>query len=135
MEPDGHTTWSSVGARRQRILVGVSDEPSSSTAPTRSRSSRPVVAALVWALASALAFAVLDVVLAAFLCIVGLTFVALAFVTSGWVRSTTFEEREAERVRRRKEKWEAGAAARERDRVRWEAHQARRAGSPDRTEG
>jgi hypothetical protein len=51
---------------------------------------------------------------------------------SDWVRSTSYEEREAARARRRKAKWEAGAAARARDRARWEAHQARK---PDRSDG
>jgi len=87
--------------------------------------------AVVWAIGSVAAFVLLDVVIAAFLCILGLTVVAAAFLGSGWVRSTTFEEREAERVRRRKAKWEAGATARERDRARWEAHQARQAGGTD----
>jgi uncharacterized membrane protein len=91
----------------------------------------PVVAAVVWVAAAVAAFAVLDPVIAAFAAILGLTGVGIAFLSSDWVRSTTFEEREAERVRRRKAKWEAGAAARERDRARWEAHQARRAGNAD----
>jgi hypothetical protein len=116
---------SAVLRRLPRILVGVSDEQ------TRSRPAGPVVAAVVWAVASAVVFVLLDVVIAAFLCILGLTAVALAFLSSDWVRSTTFEEREAERVRRRKAKWEAGEAARERDRARWEAHQARKAGRTD----
>lgn len=97
----------------------------------RSRPTGPVLAAVVWAVGSAVAFAALDPVLAAFVCILGLTLVGVAFFSSDWVRSTSFEEREAERVRRRKARWEAGAAARERDRVRWEAHRARTgAGSP-----
>lgn len=91
----------------------------------------PVVAAALWAVGAVVAFAVLDPVLAAFACIVGLTAVVAAFLASGWVRSTSYEEREAERARRRKAKWEAGAAARERDRARWEAHQARKAGRAD----
>ena len=104
---------------------------SDEAAGTRSRPAGPVVGAVLWILGSAAAFVLLDPVIAAFLCIIGLTLVAAAFLGSGWVRSTTFEEREAERVRRRKVKWEAGAAARERDRARWEAHQARKAGRTD----
>lgn len=103
--------------------------PSSGDRPQH-RSSVPVVAAAVWAAGSAGAFALLDPVLAAFVCILGLTAVVIAFVSSDWVRATTFEEREAERVRRRKAKWEAGAGARDRDRARWEAHRAR-SGSTD----
>jgi hypothetical protein len=113
----------------------VSDAAPTGTDPRRPRSKGPVVAAVVWALASAGAFVVLDPIVAAFVCIVGLTAVVMAFLSSDWVRSTTFEEREAERVRRRKAKWEAGAAARERDRARWEAHQARRTDRPDPVDG
>lgn len=91
----------------------------------------PVVAAVVWALGAVAAFAVLDPVIAAFAGILGLTAVVAVFLASDWVRSTSYEEREAERARRRKARWEAGAAARERDRARWEAHQARKAGRPD----
>ncbi len=91
----------------------------------RSRPAGPVLAAVVWAVGSAVAFSALDPVLAAFASILGLTLVGVAFFSSDWVRSTSFEEREAERVRRRKARWEAGAAARARDRARWEAHRAR----------
>lgn len=109
----------------------MSDFPSEGLETAPSRPMGPVVGAVVWVVASAAAFLVLDLVLAAFACILGLTAVAMAFLSSGWVRATTFEEREAERVRRRKAKWEAGAAARERDRARWEAAQARRTGQKD----
>lgn len=107
----------------------MNDPAPTGTEPGRPRSKGPVVSAVVWVLASAGAFVVLDPIVAAFLCIVGLTAVAMSFLSSDWVRSTSFEEREAERVRRRKAKWEAGATARERDRARWEAHRARKAGS------
>jgi hypothetical protein len=112
-----------------RMMDEVGDE---GAGPTRSRPAGPLVAAALWALGSVAAFTLLDPVIAAFLCIMGLTVVGAAFMGSGWVRSSTYEEREAERVRRRKAKWEAGAAARERDRARWEAHQARKAGQADR---
>ena len=101
----------------------------------RTRSIGPVIGAFVWVVASAGAFATLDPIVAAFVCILGLTAVVMAFVSSDWVRATTFEEREAERVRRRKAKWDAGAAARERDRARWEARQARRSGRTDGADG
>jgi len=74
---------------------------------------------------SAAAFVLLDPVLASFLAIVLVTVTVLAALARDWDRHTSFEERELERARRRKEKWERGAAARERDRVRWEAHRAR----------
>ena len=108
--------------------------PDGTEAP-RTRSRGPLAGAVVWVAGSAVAFAALDPVIAAFVCILGLTAVGIAFLSSDWVRSTSFEEREAERVRRRKEKWDAGAEARERDRARWEAHQARKAGRPDAADG
>lgn len=111
--------------------MGVSDLRSDGTETGRRRPIGPVIGAFGWMAASAAAFVTLDPILAAFVCILGLTVVVIAFVSSDWVRSTTFEEREAERVRRRKAKWDAGAAARERDRARWEARQARRAGRTD----
>jgi phosphate/sulfate permease len=74
---------------------------------------------------SVAAFLVLDPVIAAFVAIVLATVVVIAVLASDWDRHSTFEERELERARRRKEKWERGAAARERDRVKWEAHRAR----------
>jgi hypothetical protein len=123
---DPRNTGGNPGYRR-RILTGVSDRPEARPA----RAKGPVVAAVVWVVVSAGAFVVLDAIVAAFVCILGLTAVVMAFFSSDWVRSTTYEEREAERVRRRKAKWDAGAAARERDRARWEAHQARRAARPD----
>ena len=74
---------------------------------------------------SVAAFLLFDPILAVFVAIMLLTAAALAFLARDWDRHSTYEERELERARRRKEKWERGAAARERDRVKWEAHQAR----------
>ncbi len=74
---------------------------------------------------SVTAFLFLDPILAAFVAIVLVTVVVIAVLAGDWERHSTFEERELERARRRKEKWERGAAARERDRVKWEAHRAR----------
>ena len=74
---------------------------------------------------SVAAFLVLDPVIAAFVAIVLATVVVIAVLASDWDRHSTFEERELQRARRRKEKWDRGAAARERDRVKWEAHRAR----------
>ena len=113
----------------RRILGGVTEQGPPTTG--RGRPAGPVVVAIVWAIGSVAAFALLDPVIATFAVILGLTGVGVAFVNSDWVRSTTFEEREAERVRRRKAKWDAGAPARARDRARWEAHRARRAGNAD----
>jgi phosphate/sulfate permease len=74
---------------------------------------------------SVAAFLLLDPVIAAFVAILLATVVVIAVLASDWDRHSTFEERELERARRRKEKWERGAAARERDRAKWEAHRAR----------
>jgi hypothetical protein len=75
-----------------------------------------------------LAFLLLDPILAAFVAILLTTVVVVAFLVRDWDRHPTFEEREADRARRRKEKWDRGADARARDRARWEAHQARQTG-------
>jgi uncharacterized membrane protein len=74
---------------------------------------------------SVAAFLLLDPILAAFVAILLVTVAVIAVLAGDWDRHSTFEERELERARRRKEKWERGAAARERDRVKWEAHRAR----------
>ena len=76
-------------------------------------------------LGSVAAFAFLDPIIAVFVAIVLGTVVVLAVLASDWDRHSTFEERELARARRRQEKWERGAAARERDRAKWEAHRAR----------
>ena len=74
---------------------------------------------------SVAAFLLLDPILAAFVAILLVTVAVIAVLASDWDRHSTFEERELERARRRKEKWERGAAARARDRAKWEAHRAR----------
>jgi phosphate/sulfate permease len=87
-------------------------------------------------LGSVAAFVYLDPIIAAFVAILLVTAVTMAFLARDWDRHSTFEQRELERARRRAEKWERGAAARERDRVKWEAHRARqeakKAAHPDR---
>jgi hypothetical protein len=85
------------------------------------------LATLAWAAGTVVAFARLDWVLASFVVILGGTVLVMAVAASNWDQHATYEEREAARARRRKEKWERGAAARARDRARWEAHQARQA--------
>lgn len=84
--------------------------------------------AAVWAAGSVLAFLNLDPIIAAFLVILGGTAVAIAVFARDWDRHSTFEERELARSRKRAEKWERNKDVRARDRVRWEAHQARQAG-------
>lgn len=78
-------------------------------------------------LGSVAAFLFLDPVLAAFVAIMLVTLAVIAAVAADWDSHSTFEERELERARRRKEKWDRGAAARAKDRARWEAHRARQA--------
>ena len=86
--------------------------------------------ALVVAL-SGLAFLLLDPILAAFLAIMLVTGAVIAYVARDWDQHSTYEEREALRAQKRAEKWERNKAARDRDRAKWEAHQARQAGSPE----
>lgn len=83
-------------------------------------------AALVAAVA-VLGFVLLDPILAAFLSILLVTGAVIAVLARDWDRHSTFEERELARARKRAEKWERNADVRARDRVRWEAHQARQA--------
>jgi hypothetical protein len=110
-----------------RILVRVT-EHSGSTGATPDGRLRPVaVAALVWLVGAVLAFTFLDPIIAAFLAIMGLTLVVVAFFARDWDQHSTFEEREMVRARKRKAKWEKGKDKRARDRARWEAHQRRRA--------
>jgi hypothetical protein len=90
-----------------------------------------VGAALVCAAGSVLAFRYLDPIVAAFVVILAVTLLVVAFLARDWDSHSTYEEREIARARRRKEKWERGADARDRDRARWEAHQARQAKKAD----
>jgi hypothetical protein len=79
---------------------------------------------------SGLTFLLLDPILAAFLVIMLVTGAVIAYVARDWDQHSTYEQREAVRAQRRAEKWERNKAARDRDRAKWEAHQAKRAGSP-----
>ncbi|TQN42018.1 hypothetical protein FHU33_1409 [Blastococcus colisei] len=86
---------------------------------------RWVLGSAVAVLGSVAAFLLLDPVVAAFVAIMLVTLAVIAVFAGDWDSHSTFEERELERARRRKEKWERGAAARARDRAKWEAHRAR----------
>jgi hypothetical protein len=109
----------------------VSDEGSGVPVPTQRRPAGPVIAAGVWLVGSVVAFLLFDWIVVLFASIIGLTLVGVAFLASDWVRASTFEEREAERARRRQAKWDAKAGTRAKDRERWEAHQARKAAGSD----
>jgi hypothetical protein len=90
------------------------------------RRTGPVLGVVAVVVLSALAFVVLDVVIAAFVVILLATGLVIALAARNWDEHPDFEQRELERARRRKEKWERNAGARARDRARWEAHHARR---------
>jgi hypothetical protein len=78
--------------------------------------------------ASVLAFLFLDPILAAFATIMVLTALVIVVLARDWDRHSTYEQRELARARRRAEKWERNKDVRARDRARWEAHQAKKAG-------
>jgi hypothetical protein len=100
--------------RTGRILAGV---------PTRLL--LPAVGAL--ALLAAAVFLAPDAVVATGLVIAALTVLGLGALAADWEKHPSFEEREQVRARRRRERWEATAGPRARDRARWEAYQAKKA--------
>jgi uncharacterized membrane protein len=106
-----HTSKAAGAPTGRRILIAVTV--------------RWVLGGVVAVVGSVAAFLLLDPIVAAFVAIVLVTVAVIAVLAGDWDRHSTYEERELERARRRKEKWERGAAARERDRVKWEAHRAR----------
>jgi hypothetical protein len=75
----------------------------------------------------ALAFFELDPIIAAFVVILLVTGYGIALIARDWDQHSTFDQREQVRAQRRKAKWERGKDSRDRDRARWEAHQARQA--------
>jgi Flp pilus assembly protein TadB len=110
--------------------VGSDDVAQSTRSDRTTRRGVPaalVLGALAVAGGSVWVFRTLDPIIAAFVAILGVTTLVIAVVARDWDRHSTFEERELARAQKRKAKWEAGKAARDRDRARWEAHQARQA--------
>jgi Flp pilus assembly protein TadB len=93
---------------------------------------RMVLWGAVVAVASVLAFLLLDPVLAAFVVILLVTGAVVAVLARDWDQHSTYEERELARARRRAVKWDRNEAARDRDRARWEAHRARQSGTTGR---
>ena len=89
-------------------------------------SKRTVVAGVVWAVLTVLAF-LRDPVLGACVLIFGAIGVVVVQLSSTWDQHPDFEAREVARARRRKEKWERTAGSREKDAARYAAHQARQA--------
>ena len=93
--------------------------------PGRRRLGPLVVGGMVLAIAGVASAFLVDVILGAFAAIVGLTLIVMGALARDWDRHPSYEDREHARARKRKEKWERGSAARDRDRARWEAYQAR----------
>jgi hypothetical protein len=95
---------------------------------------RPKVMLVVGAVVTAAAVVVVllvDPILGAFLAIMGVTLLGIGAMARTWDQHPSYEDRELARARRRKEKWDRNAAARARDRARWEAHQAKQAKKAD----
>jgi hypothetical protein len=89
---------------------------------------RLVLAGLIWAAVSVLAFVALgNVIVATGLVVFGFVLIVVLAMASDWEQHPDFEEREMYRAQRRAVRWQRGAGARARDRERWEAHQARKA--------
>jgi DNA-binding helix-hairpin-helix protein with protein kinase domain len=82
---------------------------------------------LIWLVVSALAFWALYWVVALGITIMGAIVVLVAVLSADWDQHSTFDQREAERARRRKQKYERNAGKRAKDRARYEAGLARQA--------
>jgi hypothetical protein len=85
------------------------------------------IAGAVLVVLSLPAFVFVNPILGAFPLILGLTALAIAWLSRDWDEHSSFEEREMRRAARRAAKLERTADARARDRERWEAHQAKKA--------
>jgi hypothetical protein len=85
-----------------------------------------IIGALLIVLSVA-AFVFLDPILGAFPAILGVTSLAIAWLARDWDQHPSFEEREADRARKRAAKYDRAAGARAKDQERWEAHQAKKA--------
>jgi hypothetical protein len=80
-----------------------------------------------------LAFRALDPILAAALVIVAATVLGMAALARNWDQHPGFEEREQVRAEKRRIKFAQSQGTRDKDRAKWEAHQARqrqKAGRP-----
>ncbi len=93
-------------------------------------SKRVLVGAVVWVLVSIGAFLV-DPILGTAVLVFGGSLVVVAVAASRG-EGSTFEQRELDRARRRKVRYEADAGKRAKDRQRWAAAQARRERRADR---
>jgi biopolymer transport protein ExbB/TolQ len=86
--------------------------------------SRVLKSVLVWLVATGLAFWLLYWVVAVGVAMIGAIAVLVVLMSADWDRHSTFEQREAERARRRKVRYERNAGRRARDRARYEAGRA-----------
>ena len=91
----------------------------------------PAAAAVL--LLTVAAFLAYDAVVAVGTLIAGATLVAVVGLAADWEKHPSFEERELARARKRKERWEATAGDRARDRARFEAYQAKKAAKEQRS--
>lgn len=91
-----------------------------------------VTALVLLGVVGVLSFLLLSPVLAAAVVIGTATLLGVAALGADWEQHPDFETRELARARRRKEKWERTAGARAKDRARWEAYQAKKAGKEQR---
>ncbi len=91
----------------------------------------PALAAV--ALLTAAVLAAPDVIVTTGLVIAAATVLGLGALAAGWEEHPSFEEREQVRARKRKERWEATADARARDRARFEAYRAGKAAKEQRS--
>jgi hypothetical protein len=80
---------------------------------------------VVLLVAGYLAFRVLNPIIAAALVIVGATLLGMVAVARDWDQHPGYEEREQRRAEKRKLKFAENQGARDKDRAKWEAHQAR----------
>jgi hypothetical protein len=91
-------------------------------------SKRVVVAGVAWVVVTVLAF-LIDPILGSVVGIFGAIGVVVLALGSTWDEHPDFEQRELDRARRRADKkaknWDKNADARERDRARYAAHQAK----------
>lgn len=88
---------------------------------------RVLVGAGIWLAATVATFLLVDPVVGSAVLVFGGALVVVGYLASRWDRGSTFEERELDRARARKAKYEANTGKRAKDRERWQAAQARKA--------
>jgi hypothetical protein len=86
--------------------------------------SRVLKRVLAWLVVTGLAFWLLYWVVAVGIAMIGGIAVVVSLMSTDWDQHSTFEQREADRARRRKERYERNAGKRARDRARYEAAKA-----------